>query len=596
MKKIFLSCFPAVLVIFPVIISLIWHMNNHGWPSDDAAQYMSTAYQQYLAFQDGSFLDGIQAIYQVRGWRPVFFPVLATPFLLLFKGSILAATGATLVICFLVCQIYVYAIARRYLDSFRASLTAAFVGSCPMIIYHSVIFFSEIAWLAFFTGFVFHLLESNDFQKHRQAALSGILLGLAAVTRPAETLVIAVLPLTGMIIIACLKKVFTFYSVALVTGFVILIASLLTASAFTTQIDGTIVLALGIIMIISQLIIMKSPGDDEPGIAGLNWFAVSLMTINLIWWADSMPRLYSWIYHTSFGMIANVTDVFMKKEGFFSFLKNISSTYLFPQGVVVMLLCLALLKPDAKKNHDYMKYLTPLMMITAGLLLPMLFLYKLTGTSDPRRIFIGMSFLLLLLAVLSLQNGFMRRTRDMVMTLIILLQLSGLFCIANNILPPFGHPLIIKNAARVAPQKNPDRHEAVILRLLELGVPKNSSVAVYTIALFQPQDRVYNPETLNLAAITTGSHLNIIYFWDIGDYFAVIERLKKIGVPFLLIDTYEDQKHKNDHQPPVQFATALLTEMKLPYIDPPGLQKMAGFKINGREQVLFIVLPDRRLM
>jgi len=46
----------------------------------------------------------------------------------------------------------------------------------------------------------------------------------------------------------------------------------------------------------------------------------------------------------------------------------------------------------------------------------------------------------------------------------------------------------------------------------------------------------------------------------------------------------------------VQFATALLTEMKLPYIDPPGLQKMAGFKINGREQVLFIVLPDRRLM
>lgn len=591
MKKNFLSYFSILLVISPVIISFLWHINNQGWPTDDAAQYMKTAYQQYLAFQNGSFFDGIKALYQMRGWRPIFFPVLATPFLLLFKGNILAATGATLVMCFLVCQIYIYAIAKRYLDSLRASLAAAFVGTCPMIIYHSVIFFSEIAWLAFFTGFVFHLLESKDFRKPFQATIAGIMLGLATITRPAETTAIAIFPLIGIITIALFRKVFTFFNAIFVTGFVILTTSLLVASAFKEQIDYRIVLALGIIIILSQLMIIKAHKKNEPGISGLNLFAVSFMAINLLWWADSMPKLYSWIYNTSFGMMANVTDIFIKKEGFFSFLKHISLTYLFPQGLFVIVLCLVLLLPDSKRNPDNIKRLGLLAMITIGVLLPVFFLYDFTGTSDPRRVFIGMSFLLLLLAILSLQNGYIRRARDIAMALIVIFQFSGLFCIAEGILPSFGHPLLIKHAAQVMPKTKADQNEAVILRLLELGVPKNSPVAVYTMALFQTCDRIYDPEALNLAALTTSGNLEIIYFWDTGDYFAVTERLRKIGVPFLLIDVYEDHENKNGYQPSVRFATALLNKMKLPYIDPPGFQRMASFKLNGREQVLFKVLP-----
>ncbi|MCE5212582.1 MAG: hypothetical protein LLG40_13650, partial [Deltaproteobacteria bacterium] len=158
MKKTFLSCVSIFLVVSPVILIFLWHFYNLGWPNDDAAQYMKTAYEQYLTFQNGSLSDGLKALYQIRGWRPILFPVLATPSLLLFKGNILAATGTTLVICVLVCQIYIYAIARRYLDSFRASLAAAFVGSSPAIMLSGRVFFSEIAWLAFFAGFVFHLL------------------------------------------------------------------------------------------------------------------------------------------------------------------------------------------------------------------------------------------------------------------------------------------------------------------------------------------------------------------------------------------------------------------------------------------------------
>lgn len=591
MKKTFLSCVSIFLVVSPVILIFLWHFYNLGWPNDDAAQYMKTAYEQYLTFQNGSLSDGLKALYQIRGWRPILFPVLATPSLLLFKGNILAATGTTLVICVLVCQIYIYAIARRYLDSFRASLAAAFVGSSPAIMLSGRVFFSEIAWLAFFAGFVFHLLESEDFRKPLQATVAGIFLGLAALVRPAETTAIVIVPLIGMIAIALSKKVFSFYNAVLVTGFVILSTSLLAASAFKEEIDFRLVLALGAVIIISQLLLIKASKEKEPGVTGFNFFAVSFMEINLFWWADSMPRLYSWIYSTSFGAIARITDVSIGRDGIFSVLKHIFSTYLIPNGVLVAGICLALLKPDQRRDSVSIKRLNTLTMITIGLLLPMFLLFIFTGTSDVRRVFIGMGFLLLLLAILSLQNGPLKKAREIAIALMVAMQLAVFFLSSYADLLPLKNPALKHTFSLLMPQKS-DQNEAVISRLLDLGVPKNSSVAVYTTALFNAPERIYEQDALNLAALTTGSNLRIIYFWDIGDYDAVINRLREIDVPFLLIDVYKDDENKNSYQPSVQFSTALLDKMKEPYLNPPGLQRVAAFTIKGREQVLFKVLPD----
>lgn len=592
MKKFFLSSVSILLVISPVILSFLWHFHNQGWPHDDAAQYMKTAYEQYLAFRDGSLSDGLKALYQIRGWRPTLFPVLATPFLLLFKGNIPAASGTTLIICFLICQIYIYALARIYLDPVRASLVAAFVGCCPMIIYNSTVFFSEIAWLAFFAGFVFHLLKSDDFQKPDQSTAAGILLGLATLIRPAETTVMVILPLIGLISIALFKKVFSPHNAAMVAGFAALGATVLVTSAFKEQIDYRFVLVSGSVITLLQLRLVKAGKDEEPGLSGFNLFAVSFMVLNLLWWADSMPRLYSWIYNTSFGAIARITDVLIKKEGGFSFLHQILFMYLLPQGVLAAVLSFTLLLPNSKRNSGDMKRAGRLAMITAGFLLPLIILYGFTGTSDLRRIFAGMCFLLLLLSVLSLQNGAMRKVRDIIVALIVLLQLSGLFCITQGKSPSLGHPLLVKKGAEVMPKTKADQNETVISSLLKLGVPPDSPVAVYTTAMYYTPDRIYGPDSLNLAAVTTGSNLHILCFWDTGDYDMVLERLRDTGIPFLLIDVYNNHDSKDNYRPAVQFASALLTKMKEPYLNPPGLQRIAAFTINGREQILFKVLPD----
>jgi hypothetical protein len=588
MRKQFSSSAAIILTLAPVFFAVVWHINNHGWPNDDAANYMETAYQQYRAFQDGSLLDGLDAVYHIRGWRPILFPVLATPFLWLFRGDVLAATGATLVLCFLVCQIYVYAIARRYLDPLRASFVAAFLGSCPAIAFQSTVFFAEMAWLAFFAGFVFHLLESEDFRKPLQATVAGILLACAALVRPAETLAIAVVPLISMIAMALARRAFLVKSAARIMGFVLLSACLLVASAFAKQVDYRVVLALGIIIAASQLLLMKADQEKEPGTAGLNLFAVSFMAINLLWWADSMPKLCSWIYLTSFGTMAQVTDVAVSRDGFFTILKQIFSQYLFPQGFLVALICLVLLLPNQSRDSSTLKRLGVLAMITLGLLLPMCIMYAATGTSDSRRVFVGMSFLLMLLSILSLQNGPLRRVRDIGIASIVAVQLAGFLWTARGESPPFGNSVFIRSGVQT-PRQKADQNEALISRLLELGVPRNSKVAVYTMALFQARERIYEPAALQLAARTTGSNLTIVYYWDVGDYAAVIERLREDRTQFLLIDKYRDPENPSKHQPSMQFATVLIEKMVGTNADPQGLRRIATFKLGDREQVLFEV-------
>lgn len=589
-KKSFRTPVSFLIAISPVMVTLLWHIHNQGWPNDDAAQYMKTAYQHYLVFQDGTWLDGLKALYQIRGWRPTLFPALATPFLLLFNGNIPAAAGATLVCCFLLCQIYVYAVARLYLDALRGAIAAAFVGSCPVIVFSSASFFSEIAWLALFSGFVFHLLNSDDFRRPIQASVAGVFLGLAGLIRPAETIALTAIPLMVLTLLAVRQKFLSF-------RYVMFTAAIVTAAAFMPAALGKLlndppVLIFGIPAMIVAYIALTGTGTAKfPGHRGFNLFSFCFIIIHLLWWANSMPELYAWIYEASFGALAQITDVYVKERGFLHFSKEMFLMYLFPQGTFLIALCTVFGLFDSKNFSGRIKILNKLLILCAGALLAGCLMYLITATSDPRRIFAAMSLALLICAVLSLQDGFMQRTRVAMVSLFLALQLTGLFLIADGKPQWLMHPFLVEKGAQGMPRNNPDWHETVIHRLLEAGVPPRSPVAVYTAALFQFHDRIYDPSALSLAALTTGSHLEIIYFWDIGDYDAVIERLQAISVPFLLVDVYEDKENKSPHQPPVQFTKALLAKIKVPYLHPPGLQRIASFIVDGRKQILFRVTP-----
>src|SRR2546428_10554733 len=78
----------AILMCLPLVCLLLWHVRNGRWPMDDAADYAHTAYQIYNHFYDRGFFSGVAAMLDLRGWRPIIYPVFTLPFLAVFRRNI----------------------------------------------------------------------------------------------------------------------------------------------------------------------------------------------------------------------------------------------------------------------------------------------------------------------------------------------------------------------------------------------------------------------------------------------------------------------------------------------------------------------------
>jgi hypothetical protein len=385
-------------------------------------------------------------------------------------------------------------------------------------------------------------------------------------------------------------RLLIFY-IARIAVFVLLNGLVLVVAIIVGDFNYKLVLGCSFMILVIHSFVDKKYGNGQSSLKGLNYFATSVVLINILWWAKSMPQLYSWAYETSFGSMAKVTDVATQKEGSLNVLMNIFSLYLFPNGIMVALLGMLSLLPFRRESLDKFKRLSLLALLTFGLVIPMCVLYVATGTSDSRRLFIGMTFLLTLFSILALQEGYFKRARCFGFVFILVLQLNVLFCTVKGESISFGN-LFLQKVVISYPNLKSDKNEELIFSLLKLGIPKGSTIAVYTTALFQPRDRVYEPAALQLAAFTTGSNLNIIYYWDIGDYSSVLERLRRDQVKYLLIDKYRDPNNSGKHQPSWIFATTLLDKMQTMRSNPPGLKQIDTFDLEGRKQVLFEILSS----
>lgn len=591
-KNRILRSLPAFLVFLPVFIALVWHINNRAWPSDDAANYMTTAYQQYRVLQTGSLLDFIRSLYEIRGWRPTIFPVLATPFLWLFNGNILASAACVLILSFLVWQIYAYYIARRFLDPIRAAVVASFVGSSTAVASQSLVFFSEIVWLALFGGFVFHVLESQESQSPYHAAISGIYLGLSTTIRPAETFAILIFPFLIFIGIAIAHKRIGARTAISTIVLICSMSALLLSAAFFPAVNYRVLFPVGTIFLVVFSWFTTRHDKIEPSAKSLKLMIVWSLVINLLWWANSMPALYSWVYITSFGSMAKITT---KSAPISIVVERVLLYYLYPQGIILAVIVLSIFLNNFYKNILLSRSLLFFGIISLSLLFPMLILYGITGTNDLRRVFIGMTFLMLFLSIFSLQEGGFRIIRDICVTTLLSLQLIGFLWTSKGIPPPFPKLHWISTGVSF-PKETIDQNVALIKKLLTLGVPRNSAVAVYTEALFYAQDRIYEPAALTLASTTMDANLHIVYFWDIGGYSPVIRRLQADGVRYLLIDKYQDPGQEGSYQPSWQFASSLLGKIASNKTDPPNLRRISSFMLAGREQILFRITPGKTLL
>jgi hypothetical protein len=167
-------------VVFP------WHLVNRTLPIWDEADFVLTAQKIADSFHQ-SVLHGFRAMYLERGWRPISFPALSSPFFLITGGRILLSVGLVQLCAALMLAVYIYRMLHLELSAHRAMIGALSVVSTGWLVTFSMSYYSEFAWLSLTAATVFHLLRATTTGAPNQYRIAGIWFGLMGSVRPIET-------------------------------------------------------------------------------------------------------------------------------------------------------------------------------------------------------------------------------------------------------------------------------------------------------------------------------------------------------------------------------------------------------------------------
>jgi hypothetical protein len=257
-------------------------------------------------------------------------------------------------------------------------------------------------------------------------------------------------------------------------------------------------------------------------------------------------------------------------------------------GLILLLFVLLRRAVRRRRERDFVPLLVaPVrLLLCASLTLLVLFggLYVRSGTGDPRRILVALALLIVVMIVIA---GGRNRISLALIYCVPVIQCAFLITLIS------GSPLRA-TFSRIGHAPTPLRRtdgNLELVRTIAPSVPAGSKIAVYTLALFQPWSRVYEPAALKLASVQVGYGYDIGYLWDTGDYNETLTRLRALGYQFLLLDSFPTVPATATHMPYVQFATELLRRFQTGVANPPGLRMISRFSLGDRQHTLFRIVP-----
>jgi hypothetical protein len=372
------------IAIFP------WHAVNQRLPIWDSADFVLTSQKIADAFNTG-LITGIKALYLERGWRPIIFPTLAAPFFLLTGSQIRLSVGLTQFASSLMLVVYVYSFLRQEYSSRRALAGAVLILGMPWLVNFSQLFFAEMFCLAATAAIIHHVSIALRRSSRLHYILAGVWLGLMGAARPIETAIVALVPVATLLAYAVRQKIVT---VADVAAFVVQLVLVAVAVGLSTQPirHGYVILPLVLASLLVIVLRARRLWTDSPLLASL----ICAELIALTWHLPTIRPLYLWVQETSFGIWAQVTD-----QRF----KDVSPLVIFSQQIQyfsseLLLTLVVLAAPSAigmfRRGSTGVHSRALALLVTAALMIvPMLVLYSLTGTSDVRRLMPGVLVLYL---------------------------------------------------------------------------------------------------------------------------------------------------------------------------------------------------------
>lgn len=419
--------------ILPLVFTGLWLIKNTQLPSADAANFLSTALNIYHHFIHDGFVKGIISCYSDRGFRPIFFPVLAEPFLLMTHGNMYMAYSLVAMSCLLASLMYIYLFLRLQLDRVSAILATNLIGLLPLLQVQLLGFYAESAFFPCVIGLAYHLIKSDYLRQLKHVFACILLFTLAVTLRPVEASMHLIFLISLFVYYGWRESVFKMSDIAIVLSLCVtsillffiaaahpsvrLIVSHVTDKPMQEFFIKILGITAGLTALSWMLVFIPSTIRWSKKIIFQNHlnepqlvpFALISLMLILIWFFPFAFDTFQWVYGTSFGDIAAGTIV--GKGGFFSsqttFLNELNKHVQVEGRVVVLGVVFAALANGLyllKQKRFAIFVSMPVLYLLAIVPLPLLEIF-LTAQDWSRKVAVAFPVLLMIMLMIGLQRG-----------------------------------------------------------------------------------------------------------------------------------------------------------------------------------------------
>lgn len=354
--------------------------------------------------------------------------------------------------------------------------------------------------------------------------------------------------------------------------------------------------------------VVKTPSSTPTAKIGAFFLPISLLCSGWVLFYGN--ALLGWMHDNSFGEGAKLNDQVNLHKSVFIIFKDVLSFYgtlpiLTLLIMFISTICLCINKKAIDLKPKVLIFGTAAVFLT---LTPMLYAYSLTGTSDMRRIFLGVIFLMVMLSFAIFQKKYLSKGLEfcygMILTVILCIQL---FAIITNItgnsylLDKTNHLINIFGALNYrAPRPTKSEDATVVHTINSLGITK-SKIAVFSLGMFST-NVFYQAESLRYVTLSIDRSLTFSTLWGYAKYEPykdVIKRLLANNFDYVLLEDLGESVLDPVSRERLQSHTFFIRDL-LSAIDRygetnlPNLALVKKFKIGDRYQYFFKVYDPHR--
>ena len=323
-----INLFKFLILLIAPLIAILWHSNNNMPTLADGATYLNDAVYVANFWLDGNISKFLETYFSYRGWRPTSFPSFISPFLVVSEGNILFASSLTHILFTSLSTFFIYKILRLNREVIESAIIAAFLSLSVSVFFGGlgVPLFSEIGLVPFILGTLYYLISSEYFTKKKESLLFALMFFLAFSIRPAQSLMILILPILLYFVYSISKNKFSLYEVSrmlllVASSAFILIASRAIPLLFWEGENNTIymidppksgdiflnifylLLVLNLLSIVIFLFLKKNKKKSQENSLFLS-FSIAMVLI-VSYWYPFMSELFNWIYANIFGHLVS---------------------------------------------------------------------------------------------------------------------------------------------------------------------------------------------------------------------------------------------------------------------------------------------------